>query len=220
MANGPETTTSSADEQLPVGEGQNGTAPVPVPPQAPPQTVQAPAPQPPADPLANHPAVQQAGIIRRVGETIAGGPRVTTKIDPNTGEITREKQPLQTKDILLGALANILGSVGQVSGNLSNRMQGRSPQPIQPLPTQQAQQQQAQQSEEDFNRVQNQKIRQAKVLESNLTAMRTAYALGKENDDAKDSSIANHAGDLKTVGKGGRGRSLASSFERVDAEGI
>ena len=203
MANGPETTTSTVDEQLPVGEGQNGTAPVPSPPQAPPQTVQAPPPQPPADPLANHPAVQQAGIIRRVGETIAGGPRVTTKIDPNTGEITREKQPLQTKDILLGALANILGSVGQVSGNLSNRLGGRSPQPIQPLPTQQAQQQQAQQSEEDFNRVQNQKVRQAKVLNANLEAMRTAYALGKENDDAKDSSIANHAGDLENWQKAG-----------------
>lgn len=204
------TTTMDAGD-LPVGEGQNGTAPagtgnVQPPPNAQnlPVTTRPPmqAPQQ-ADPLDSHPAVQQASVIRKIGETIAGGPRITTKIDPMTGEVTREKQPLTSREILTGALANILGSIGQVSSNLSNRMEGRAPKPIEALPTQQAQAAQAQQSEDDFNRVQNQKVRQAKVLTANMEAMRAAYALGKEDDDAKDSVVANHADDLENWNRAG-----------------
>src|SRR5580692_23525 len=101
-----ETQVTPAEVQSSTGDPQNGQAPpdtsnLPVSGQTPVQPPQ------PADPRDSHPAVQQAGIMRRIGETIAGGPRIKTTIDPNTGVVTREKQPLDTKDILVGALANI-----------------------------------------------------------------------------------------------------------------
>ena len=150
-----------------------------------------------------HPAVTAAHVARKVGEAIAGGPRIKTTIDPNTGTVTREKVPLSTREILTGALANVLGGIGQVSSNLSNRMAGRPANPIQPLPSQVAQQQQAQQSQEDFERQQQTKIQQAKVLNANMEAMRSAYAIGKEDDDAKDSVINNHKDDLDQWQKSG-----------------
>ena len=73
-------------------------------------------------------------------EVLSGGKPYDLEIDPATGEAKRVPKELDTKHLLLGALSNILGSVGHVSSNLSARMQGRAPAPIQPLPTQQAQQ--------------------------------------------------------------------------------
>src|ERR1700678_1642435 len=116
------------------------------------------------DPLDNHPAVQQAGVIRRVGETIAGGPRIKTTIDPQTGTVTREKVPLSTGEILKGALANILGGLGQAGNAYVASRQGRPNPAPQPLPTQAAAQQRAQQSQADFEQQQQTKVQQAKVL--------------------------------------------------------
>jgi hypothetical protein len=155
------------------------------------------------DPLANHPAVQQAGVIRRVGETIAGGPRIKTTIDPQTGTVTREKVPLSTGEILKGALANILGGLGQAGNAYVASRQGRPNPAPQPLPTQAAAQQRAQQSQADFEQQQQTKVQQAKVLSANMEAMRSAYAAGKEDDEAKDSIIQNHADDLDQWNKSG-----------------
>lgn len=155
------------------------------------------------DPRDFHPSVQNASIVRRVAETLAGGPRVQTTFDPQTGERKQTPVPLTSKQILLGAVANILGGMGQIASNTFDRMAGRRPQPIQPLPTQQAAQKQAEQSDEDFNRVQNQKLRKAKVLNANMEALRSAFALGKEDDEAKDSVIQNHADDLANWSKAG-----------------
>jgi hypothetical protein len=183
----------------------NGRPPIAGPqPPAPPADVTTMNGRPPvADPLANHPAVQKASVLHRVAETLAGGPKVITTYDPMTGEATRTKKPLTTKEIMVGALANILGTIGNAAEGFSAGLQHRTPRPAQPLPTQAAAQREAQQSEEDFNRAQNMRVRQAKVMTANLEAMRTAYALGKENDDAKDSVVANHAGDLENWARAG-----------------
>jgi hypothetical protein len=181
-----EVQSSAGDQQTPPQQAQPST-----------ENVQAPAQAPQPDPRDSHPMVQQAGIMRRIGETIAGGPRIKTTIDPNTGTVTREKQPLDTKDILVGALANILGGFGQIASNASARQAGRSPAPIQPLPTQVAQQKQAQQSQADFEQEQQAKVQKAKVLQANMEAMRSAYAMGKEDDEAKDSVVQNHSDDLE-----------------------
>src|ERR1700677_88351 len=202
-------------DQLPVGDGQNGTAPVPQPP-APQQPVAA---QPPTPDQQNtqiqqakdsrdkqldfHPAVTAAHVARKVGEAIAGGPRIKTTVDPNTGTVTREKVPLSTKEILTGAIANILGGISQVGQAGVAAAQHRPAPPPQPLPTQVAAQQQAQQTQADFEQQQQTKVQQAKVLNANLEAMRTAYAVGKEDDDAKDSVVNNHADDLANWNKSG-----------------
>jgi len=165
--------------------------------QAPPQTNPTPT-----DPLANHPAVQHASILHRVAETLAGGPKVKTTYNED-GTVTRERQPLTNSQILTGALANILGGISQVAGGALAGHQGRPVPPPQPLPTQVAAQQQAQQSEEDFNRIQNQKVRQAKVMNANLEAMRLSYALRHEADSALDQTVANHRDDLESWNKSG-----------------
>src|ERR1700733_6316947 len=158
--------------------------------------------QRPPDDLQSHPAVQKASVLHRVAETLAGGPKIRTTYN-NDGSVNREPVPLTSKEILLGSLSNILSGVGQVSSNLSNRMAGRAPAAPQPLPTQVAAQQRAQQSEEDYNRQENAKVQKAKVLNANLEAMRAAYTVGKEDDDAKDSFISNHSADLQQYQKDG-----------------
>ena len=227
--------SDSTDTQLPVGEGQNGTAPVPTAPPAAAQGPQAPAApqqavqpitsdstqtQIPPDPRDSHPAVQSASIMRRIGETIAGGPRIKTTIDPETGTITREPVPLSNKDIITGALANILGGISQVTGGALAARQRRPVPPPQPLPTQVAQQQQAQQSQEDFERIQQQKVQKAKVLQANMEALRSAYALGKEDDDAKDSVVQNHASDLEQWNKSGAVEASNIPSDQLMAKGF
>ena len=155
------------------------------------------------DPRDLHPSVQSASIVRRVAETLAGGPRVVTTIDPETGERKQTPVPLSSRQILLGAVANILGGTGQIASNLSNRMEGRAPKPIAPLPTQVAQQQQAAQADSDYDRIQNQKVRQAKVLTANMEAARVAYGLAHEEEETKRAEVAAHADSLANWEKAG-----------------
>jgi hypothetical protein len=177
---GPQTVASTVDQnQLPMPEQVQPD------PQNPPQNTQT-VQQPPVastetqepHPLDNHPAVQQASLGRRITEVLAGGPRIKTTY-------------------------NVLSSLGQVANNFSARQAGRASQPIRPLPTQQAAQAQAAQSDEDFNRIQNEKVRKAKIIEANLNAMKAAYAVGKEDDAAKDAYVANHSADLQQYQKDG-----------------
>lgn len=59
-----------------------------------------------------HPAVQRASLLRDVAQALAGGPRVQTTIDPNTGQTTRTQIPLSGRDIGLAiALEAISGSL-------------------------------------------------------------------------------------------------------------
>jgi hypothetical protein len=155
------------------------------------------------DPLDSHPAVQHASVLHKVAETLAGGPRTITSFDPQTGERIEKKQPLTNKQILVGALANILGTIGNAAEGFSAGMQHRAPRPAQPLPTMAADQQQAQQSEEDFNRQQNLRVRQATIMHSNLEAMRLSYAMRHEADSSFDQVISNHKDDLENWNKAG-----------------
>jgi hypothetical protein len=192
------TTSDSTETQITPAEQnspQNGQVPPAPDTSNLPVSTQAPVQRP--NPLDNHPAVQQAGVMRRIGETIAGGPRVKTTIDPNTGTVTREQVPLSNKDIITGALANILGGISQVSGGALAARQHRAPPAPQPLPTQVAQQKQAQQSQADFEQEQQAKLQKAKILEANMTALKTGYGLGQEEDAAKDSYIKTHEDELK-----------------------
>jgi len=158
--------------------------------------------QRPPDDLQSHPAVQKASVLHRVAETLAGGPKIRTTYNDD-GSVNREPVPLTSKEILTGAVANILGALGQAGQAGVAASQHRAPPVPQPLPTQVAQQQRDQQSAEDFDRIQTQKVRQAKVIEANLNAMKAAYAVGKEDDAAKDAYVTNHSADLERYQKSG-----------------
>jgi hypothetical protein len=134
-----------------------------------------------------HPAVTAAHVARKVGEAIAGGPRFETTYNPETGAATRTPVPLTTKQILTGAVANILGGFSQAANAFVASREHRPPPAPQPLPTQQAQQQQDQQSQEDFDHEQNAKVQKAKVLTANMEAMKASFAMRHESNDASTS---------------------------------
>jgi hypothetical protein len=186
-----------ADQIAPSADGTQNQQPVQNPPQPDPAQVKDNREKA----LDFHPAVTAAHVMRKVGEAISGGPQYKEAFDPNTGAVTRTPIPPSTKSILLGSLANILGSVGQVSSNV--RQNGRTGSAAYLAATDPSCTATAWQSEEDFNTQQNQRVRMAKIMNANLEAMRTAYAIGKEDDAVKDQLIANHASELDNWNKAG-----------------
>jgi hypothetical protein len=152
--------------------------------------------------LETHPEITKAHLTRKIGETLAGGKQYREKIDAD-GNVTREPIPMSASDLLKYSVANVLGGISQMAGGVLAARQHRAPPPIQPLPSQVAQQQRNQQSEEDYNRQENAKVRQAKVINANLEAMRAKYAFGKELDANKQAVIANHAADYEQAQKDG-----------------
>jgi hypothetical protein len=104
----------------------NSLAPgAPVPPTQPSQ----PAPNPanngqPSGPVSNalandpsqHPSVQKAGLLRTIAETLAGGPRYSTSINPQTGATVRTPVPLSKADIGLAiAMEALSGGLAGLS---------------------------------------------------------------------------------------------------------
>jgi hypothetical protein len=85
------------------------------------QTKQNPAYQTPAATKAMHPAIQKASLLNEIATTLAGGPRYQTTVDANTGQITRTKVPLSTKQlgmaIALEALSGAITGVAQHGPN-------------------------------------------------------------------------------------------------------
>jgi hypothetical protein len=149
-----------------------------------------------------HPAVTAAHVVRKVGEAIAGGPRIKTTYNED-GSVTREPVPLSTGDVIKGALANILGGLSQAGQAGVAASQHRPAPAPQPLPTQVAQQQRDAQSNDDFDRIQQQKVRAAKVLTANLENQRLSYALRHAANDVLDQNIALHKDDLVNWNKAG-----------------
>jgi hypothetical protein len=68
----------------------------------------------PVDPNASHPAVQGASIIHSIGQALAGGARTVTRVDPQTGTVTRTQVPLTTRQIGMSIAAAAL--TGAFSG--------------------------------------------------------------------------------------------------------
>src|ERR1700744_2935941 len=65
--------------------------------------------QAPSQPdYSNHPAVQRADLLHTIAQTLAGGPRFKTSINPNTGEMVHTPVPLSKGDIGLAIAAEAL----------------------------------------------------------------------------------------------------------------
>lgn len=76
---------------------------------------------PVADPNANHPLVQKAGLLHTIATTLAGGPRYKTEIDPNTGATKRTPIPLDRKDIGMAiAMSAITGALSGMQAKGTN----------------------------------------------------------------------------------------------------
>ncbi len=141
-------------------------------PSQPSRTTQQPQPAQPSGngtvtnaPAPVHPSVQKASILRQVAEALAGGPRFSTVIDPQTGASKPVPVPLSSRDIGMAiALEAISGSLA----GLSQRGPGATGRAGEAGFTQvQAQQQQAQQQQEQQAQQQYQNQTQALVRKAN-----------------------------------------------------
>lgn len=98
-----------------------------------------------------HPAVQKAGVIRDIAQTLAGGPRTSYAIDPNTGEMKETKVPLSGKQIGLAiAMAALTGGIqglGEKGPGAEGRAAAAGFNTVQAQQQQQKQQQQQQASQ-------------------------------------------------------------------------
>jgi hypothetical protein len=183
----PETNDSPDQDQSTSGQ----------PPAAGPAPIQPPRPQqPPIQVVAAHPKAQ---LFHSILNTLGGGDKTQYSVDPQTGAMSVTRVPQTTgqlaKGIIAGALTGMFAGASEHGPGSEGRSAAAGFQAAQQQRVQQQAQQQ-QQAKEDFDRQQQTKVRQAQIMKANYDAMKSAYALGKENDEQKDKIIANHADDL------------------------
>ena len=131
-----------------------------------------------------HPSVQKAGILRQVAEALAGGPRFTTTIDPNTGATTRTRVPLSSRDIGMAiAMEAISGSLA----GLSQRGPGAEGRAAAAGFDQVQQEQRAQQ---DFQNQSQQLARRASIYEANSRTRLNSSEAEAQGADAIDKLVA------------------------------
>ncbi|MBW4039200.1 MAG: hypothetical protein HIU91_10060 [Acidobacteria bacterium] len=151
-----------------------------------------------ATPAPAPPAVRHASVLRQVAETLAGGPRYATTIDPQTGAATRTALPMSKSSIgmaialtaLTGGLAGLsetgpgavgkAGAVGVQQGvNIAQQRQ-------------QAQQQTDQAAQQDYaNQVSSLTRKAAAFEQSSRTVLNTAQAERYGVDSLKDTVDTN-----------------------------
>lgn len=155
-------------------------------------TVSNPAPAAPV-----HPSIEKANVLRNVAETLAGGPRFKTSIDPNTGAATRTRVPLSRGDILTAlAMEAISGALAGFSqkgpGAVGRAGEAGFQQTSQQI--QAAQTQQEQEAQQDFQNRRLSLAQNAAIHEQNSrTILTTQQAERMGVESLKDSVDANAA---------------------------
>jgi hypothetical protein len=136
-------------------------------------------------PNASHPAVKKASLLHDVAESLAGGPRYTTTIDPTTGATTRTAVPLTGRQIGMAiALEAINGSLAGFGvpngpGNLGRAAAAGAQTTVQAM--QQASAAQQQQAQADAKQKSDALVRAANVADINSrTILSTAEARGAD----------------------------------------
>lgn len=128
-----------------------------------------------------HPAVQRAGLLHTIAQTLAGGPRYTETIDANTGKMTRTQVPMSKADIGMAiAMEAVTGSLAGLSQSGPGAA-GRAPAAAAQATMQQRQQadqQQDQQANADF-------ARHAQTTEANMRMWQNAQTVGRQNFDSQ-----------------------------------
>lgn len=145
--------------------------------------------------LASHPAVKQAGVVRAIAETLAGGPRTSYAIDPTTGAMTQTQQPLSTRQIGLAiAMAALSGGISGL-GEKGPGAEGRAAQAgFKAVQTQnqQADQQAQQTASQDY-------ARQAQIANTNFQTHANALRLGQMEYEQHKQYVADAAPVLQNL---------------------
>jgi hypothetical protein len=192
--------TTTPQAQTPVAS--TGAAPAQQPNAAPgtsasPQTPQANDPTGTVSnaPAPVHPSVQRASVLRQVATALAGGPRYTETIDPQSGATVRTQVPLSGRDIgmaiALEALSGSIAGLAQRGPGAEGRATAAGFQQVS------EQQQQAQKAQQDAAQQQYQNetqslVRRANAYEANSrTVLNTAQAERYGVDSLKDAVSQN-----------------------------
>jgi hypothetical protein len=195
VQNTPPTDVSSAPNQTPDQTQQAQPAPQPPTPVQTPQadTVSNAANAPSTDPNAGHPVVQTASLLHSIASALAGGPRTTTVIDPQTGQATRTEVPLTNKQIGMSiALAALSGGlVGLGAKGPGNEGQAAAAGFQTTLQQRQAANaQQEQQAQADADRQSQAVARQAQVHETNSRTLLNTSEVEQRGADAIDKLVS------------------------------
>lgn len=142
-----------------------------------------------------HPSVQHAGVIRQVAEALAGGPRFTTTIDPQTGATTRTRVPLSSRDIgmaiAMEALSGGIAGLGQRGPGATGRAAEAGFQQVSQQQQQAEQERQAQAQQQQQNETQA-LVRKANAYEANSrTVLNTSQAERYGVESLKDAVTQN-----------------------------
>lgn len=203
----PQSTPTPGVTAVPVASAtsaQPGTVSNPTPTNQQPQpspsaTVSNPAP-------AQHPAVQKASVLREMAQTLAGGPKYSTTVDPKTGAITRTEVPLSNKAIwgalVLEAISGSLTGLAQRGPNaiaqagVAGLKQGEQ----QFQQRQAAEQQQTQEQQQNFQNQNAALAAKASLYETNSrTLLNTAQAQNLGVNAVKDLIAINRASGVLDV---------------------
>jgi hypothetical protein len=139
-----------------------------------------------------HPAVQKASLLNEIATTLAGGPRYSTTIDPNTGTVTRTKVPLSTKQLGMAiALEALSGAITGAAQHGPNHVEAAAAAGYQQGQQESQQVQQANQANED--QAKNDYATKAMIAHTNFQTYQNAVTLGKLEYDANHEQDAAHA---------------------------
>lgn len=153
-------------------------------------TVNAPEQVPSQPDYSNHPAVQRADLLHTIAQTLAGGPRFKTSINPNTGEMVHTAVPLSKGDIGLAIAAEaIQGSLAGLGvangpGNLGRAAAAGGAATTQAR--QRVDQQQNEQANADF-------ARHTQIFETNMRLHQNALAVGRQGFDQNQKYVSQFA---------------------------
>jgi hypothetical protein len=139
-----------------------------------------------------HPAVQKASLLNEIATTLAGGPRYSTTIDPNTGTVTRTKVPLSTKQLGMAiALEALSGAITGAAQHGPNHVEAAAAAGYQQGQQESQQVQQANQANED--QAKNDYATKAMIAHTNFQTYQNAVTLGKLEYDANHEQDVAHA---------------------------
>ncbi len=156
-----------------------------------------PPPQAPPPPE-QHPAVQRAGLLHSIAESLAGGPRFKTVTDVNTGEATRVQVPLSGREIGMAI------ALEAISGSLAGLKEGRGKGPgaagMGGLEQGQKIVAQRRQMENQQNEEAQQNLtRHYQVAEANMRMLSLAQTVGRGDQQQHDDLVKMNADHLKYV---------------------
>jgi len=143
-------------------------------------------------PAVQHPAVQKASLLNEIATTLAGGPRYSTTIDANTGQMTRTKVPISTKQLGMAiALEALSGGITGLAQKGPNHVAQAGAAGYQQGQQEAQQVQAANQANEDQTK--NDYATKAMIAHTNFTTYQNAVTLGKLEYDANHEQDVAHA---------------------------